>query len=158
MIRWLLDWIREHWHRLVALHDTPHSIAGGVAIGIVLGFTPFYTLKTLLAIGLAWLFRCSKVAAAVAVTLHDLTLPLTPMLLRLEYGMGYWFLSNPHHWPPKIHLHHHPLRWHEWFHREVFIDVLWPTFVGSLFISIPLAVVAFFATVRLVEAHRKKHG
>ena len=155
MMKWLLDWIRLHWQRLIALHDTPHSIAGGVAIGIILGFTPFYSLKTLLAIGLAWVFRCSKVAAAVAVTLHDLTLPLTPILLRLEYGLGYWYLAHPHHWPPKMHLHQNPLHWHEWFQGGVFAEFIWPTFIGSLFISIPLALVAFFVTVRLVERHRR---
>ena len=154
-MNWLINWLRCHWERLVALHDTPHSIAGGIAIGIVLGFTPFYSLKTLLAIGLAWLFRCSKVAAVVAVTLHDITLPLTPLLLRLEYSLGYWTLSNPHHWPPKLELLHHPLHWQEWFQEGAFVGVLWPTFIGSLYFSIPLAVVAFFVTVQLVKMRRR---
>ncbi len=154
MSQWLLGWIRQHWRRLVALHDTPHSIAGGVAIGIVLGFTPFFTVKTLLAVALAWLFRCSKAAAVVAVALHDVTLPLTPVLLRLEYGLGFWCLSHPHRWPPALHLHSLPVHWHEWFRAGVFGQFLWPTFLGSLFVSIPVAVAAFLLTLRLVRAHR----
>jgi uncharacterized protein (DUF2062 family) len=154
MMNRLFNWLRSHWHRLVALHDTPHSIAGGLAIGIILGFTPFYSLKTLLAIGIAWLFRCSKVAAAIAVTLHDITLPLTPFLLRLEYGLGHWTITHPHRWPPKLDFHLHPTHWHEWFQEGVFTEFLWPTFIGSLYLSIPLALVAFFITVRLIERHR----
>jgi uncharacterized protein (DUF2062 family) len=38
-------------------------------------------LKTLLAIGVAWLLHGNRLAAAVAVTLHDIVLPLT----RLSY-------------------------------------------------------------------------
>ena len=153
----LFDWLCVHWLRLISLHDTPHSIAGGVAIGIVLGFTPLFSIKTLLAIAIAWLFRCSTVAAAVAVTLHDVTIPLTPFLLRMEYGIGYWILVHPHHWPPKMHLHH-PMPWHEWLQFNTFVHVIWPTFIGSLVISIPLAVVAFFITVRLVSAHQRKRA
>ena len=52
--------------------DTPHSIALGSAIGIFFGFTPLWSLKTLLSIGVAWVFRCNKLAAAIAVTLHDI--------------------------------------------------------------------------------------
>jgi len=156
-MKWLLQWLRRHWHRLVSLHDTPHSIAGGLAIGIVLGFTPFFSVKTLLAIGVAWLFRCSKTAAVIAVALHDVTLPLTPVLLRLEYGLGFWALSRPHRWPPAIEHLHLSLRWHEWLHREAFAHFLWPTFVGSLFISIPLAIVAFLVTLKLVRDHRESN-
>ena len=56
---------------LMAINDTPHSIALGSAIGIFFGFTPLWSLKTLLSIATAWLFRCNKVAAAIAVTLHE---------------------------------------------------------------------------------------
>ena len=45
---------------LMAIADTPHSIAFGSAIGIFFGFTPLYPLKTLLSIAAAWICRCNK--------------------------------------------------------------------------------------------------
>src|SRR6266550_3296721 len=67
----LKRWLVSHHMTLMAIADTPHSIALGSAIGIFFGFTPLYPLKTLLSIGVAWVSRCNKIAAAVAVTLHD---------------------------------------------------------------------------------------
>jgi uncharacterized protein (DUF2062 family) len=151
-------WVRflnTHWHHLVQLHDTPHSIAGGAAIGIFFGFTPFFGLKTLFGIGVAWGFRCSRVAAAIGVTLHDVILPLMPVLLRIEYGIGYWILNHPHRWPAKFHIEH--LKIHEWFHSKVLIHVIWPTFIGSVVIGLPLAMLAFWLTLRIVKRaqHRR---
>ena len=154
MMKRFLDFLRRHWHLLVQLHDTPHSIAGGTAIGIFFGFTPFFGFKTLLGILVAWGFRCSRVAAAIGVTLHDVIIPLMPMLLRAEYGVGYWLLNRPHHWPHKFRVEQ--LSIHEWLHWKVLHQVIWPTFVGSLVIGIPLAAVVFYVTLRIVSRRQAK--
>lgn len=153
MNKWVRS-LRVHWHHLVQLHDTPHSIAGGTAIGVFFGFTPFFGLKTLLGIVAAWSFRCSRVAAAVGVTLHDVILPLLPVLLRVEYGIGYWILSHPHHWPAKFHIEN--LKIHEWFHANVLVHVIWPTFIGSAVIGLPLSALAFWLTLRIVKRAQHK--
>ena len=62
----LQRWFQEHSLRLLAIRDTPEAIAGGVAIGIFLGFTPLFGLKTLGAIFLAWLTRSNIIAAVLA--------------------------------------------------------------------------------------------
>src|ERR1700694_5475477 len=87
---------------LMTMADTPHSIALGSAIGIFFGFTPLWSLKTLLSIAVAWVCRCNKVAAAIAVTLHD-------------------YLTF-----------------------DVFLRLVWPAIVGSLFLAIPSAVFVYF--------------
>ncbi|MEI6351999.1 MAG: DUF2062 domain-containing protein [Verrucomicrobiota bacterium] len=149
----IFTYVREHWHHLVQLHDTPHSIAGGVAIGILLGFTPLFSIKTLLAILIAWAFRCSRVAAAIAVTLHDVAIPLLPLLFRVEYGIGYWLLSHPHQWPLKFKADH--LRLDQWLHWATFVKVGWPMLLGSLVIGIPVAIAAFGLTLRIVTRHQE---
>ncbi|MEI7958963.1 MAG: DUF2062 domain-containing protein [Verrucomicrobiota bacterium] len=149
----LLAFLRLHWHRLVQLHDTPHRIAGGTAIGVFFGFTPLFGVKTLLGILVAWGFRCSRIAAAIGVTLHDVIIPLMPVLLRAEYGVGYWLL-NGHHWPQKFRVDH--LRVHEWLHWKVLHQVIWPTFLGSVVIGIPLAGLVFYVTLRIVLRHQAK--
>ena len=145
--------LRLHWHRLVQLHDTPHRIAGGTAIGIFFGFTPLFGFKTLLGILTAWGFRCSRIAAAIGVSLHDVVIPLMPVLLRAEYGVGYWLL-NSHQWPH--HFRVEQLKIHEWLHWEVLQQVIWPTFLGSLVIGIPFAALVFWLTLRIVSRSQAK--
>ena len=62
----------------------PHAIAGGVAIGVFVGFTPLFGIKTLLSLGGAYLLRCNPIAAVIAVSLHDIVTPLWPVLLRVD--------------------------------------------------------------------------
>src|SRR2546427_11878257 len=98
----LRRWLKEHSLKLLAIRDTPNAIAGGVAIGIFFGFTPLVGLKTLLSIFFAGLTRCNIVAAALAVTLHDVALPFMPVLFRLHYEIGDWILSDPHPWRERL--------------------------------------------------------
>src|SRR5260221_110717 len=104
-VKRLLAYFASLWRRLLELRDTPHAIAGGIGIGVFFGFSPLFGVKTLLSLATAWLTRCSKIAAVIAVSLHDVVWPFLPFLLRIQYDIGYWILSNPHELPPKIALH-----------------------------------------------------
>ena len=95
-------WLHEHSLKLLAIRDTPEAIAGGVAIGIYIGFTPLFGLKTVLTILFAWLTRSNILAAVIASASHDVLLPLMPVIFRWEYDVGYWLLSQPHHLPPPL--------------------------------------------------------
>lgn len=135
--------------KLVSLKDTPHAIAGGVAVGIFVGFTPLFGVKTLLALGLAYLLRLNPIAAVISVSLHDIVAPLWPVMLRLEYDIGYWLLSNPHVFPPKLESAHlHPgdlLKW------STFVRIGPRMLLGSLFLSIPTAVLGYFIMLGLLK-------
>lgn len=84
------------WKHLREIRAPREAVALGLAVGILLGFTPLFGLKTLLALGLAYALKASKAAAIVGVTLHDLATPFIPLLLRVEYDTGYGLLSRPH--------------------------------------------------------------
>src|SRR5690242_6528260 len=121
-------WWQEHSLKLLAIRDTPEAIAGGVAIGIFLGFTPLFGLKTLLSLLFAWLTRCNLLAAAIAVTLHDLVLPFMPIVYRFEYDVGYWLLW--HQWPVALRrIHWGGLTWRNW---TMFFTVGKPLLLGSV--------------------------
>jgi uncharacterized protein (DUF2062 family) len=139
--------------KLLELKDTPHSIAGGVAIGMFFGFTPLFGLKTLLSLGTAYAVRCNPIAAVVTVCLHDIVTPLWPVLLRIEYDIGYWILSNPHTLPPKLETHH--LHVEEMLKWTTFLNVGLPLLVGSLFIAVPSAALAYVVTLAI--AKRRNH-
>lgn len=144
--RWLID----HHMTLMAIKDTPHSIALGSAIGIFFGFTPLWSLKTLLSIAAAWICRCNKVAAAVGVTLHDIMLPLMPAIFVWEYRVGFRVL---HGMPPaRVHITH--MRPWNYLHADVFVRLVWPTLVGSMFIAIPSALIIYGVMRLLIQRAR----
>jgi uncharacterized protein (DUF2062 family) len=142
------------------IRDTPHAIAGGVAIGVAFGFTPFFGLKTILAVLVAWIFRCSKLSAVMAVALHDLLLPLGPFILRWQYQIGFYLISKPHRLPPKLtpkHFHFDELlNWRDNIHWSKTFHVLWPTFIGSLVIGIPVSVGMYFLVLEIVQRAQSK--
>ncbi|HEY3900568.1 MAG TPA: DUF2062 domain-containing protein [Chthoniobacter sp.] len=149
--------LRDYWKRLRELRDAPHAIAGGVAIGLFWGFTPFTGLKTLLSIGTAWLCRCSKLPAVVAVSLHDVLTPIWPVIVIFEYRLGYWALSHPHHFPPELKPHKLALklalaRLFEW----KTLELVWPIFVGSCIVGIPIAIIAYWIVILLLQRYEKK--
>jgi len=156
------QYLRRHYRcwksRLTQIRDTPHAIAGGVAIGLLFGFTPLLGFKTLLAVLVAWLFRCSKLSAALAVTFHDILLPIWPVILRWQFQIGFYLLYRPHRLPPKVSFKH--------FHYENFfswktLHVLWPTFVGSVVLAAPISVAVYFLVLEIVtraQAARARHA
>jgi uncharacterized protein (DUF2062 family) len=144
-----MAWIRAKGKQLFRIKDTPHAIAVGVAVGVFFGFLPLWGVKTLLALGVTWLLRGNVIAAAITITLHDVLLPIMPLLLRWEYDLGYWLLSHPHELPPHLHLAHHSPS--QWMHWSTFLTVGRPLLVGSLVIAVPIGVITYYLTLFLVQ-------
>jgi uncharacterized protein (DUF2062 family) len=171
LIHKLRDFVVKNYHKLIQIHDTPHAIAGGVSIGIFVGFTPlfipFVPLKSLLSFFISWLFRCSKTAAVIAVTAHDVIFPIWPFVLLWEYKIGFWLLH--HHMPVKAH-HRVDTSFQNWFSVETFhtwsdwvherltwvfmAKILGPTLIGSVVIGVPLAAIAYAIALRIVKRYQ----
>jgi len=174
LIQKLREFVVSNFHKLIQIHDTPHSIAGGVSIGIFVGFTPlfipFVPLKSSLSFLVSWLFRCSKTAAVIAVTAHDVIFPIWPLVLRWEYQIGFWLLH--HHMPTQLHIAHRHIdtsfetwfsmetfhTWSDWVHERlnwVFLaKILGPTLIGSIVIGVPLAAVSYLIALRIVKRYQ----
>ena len=150
-LRQLKQWLRDHHMTLMTIADTPHSIALGSAIGIFFGFTPLYSLKTLLSIAVAWIFRCNKIAAAIAVTVHDVLIFAMPVIYMGEYELGCFVLSRP----PPHRIRFGDIGFHDYFNWHIFSHLVWPALVGSLFLAIPSAIVVYFLMRMLVNRSQK---
>ena len=144
------QWLADHHMTLVTIADTPHSIALGSAIGIFFGFTPLWSLKTLLSIAVAWLCRCNKIAAAIAVTVHDVLIFVMPAIYFAEYKVGCWTLHRP---TPSHRVRFH-FGLHDYLNWDVFQRLVWPAFIGSLFLAIPSAVIVYFVMRMLISRAR----
>jgi uncharacterized protein len=147
-------WLHNHSLKLLAIRDTPEAIAGGVAIGIFIGFTPLVGLKTLLTILFAWLTRSNILAAVVASAAHDILWPVMPVIFRWEYDVGYWLMSHPHELPPPLTRAHLGMRsWMNWTHL---LTVGKPLLIGSFVCSAPFGLLSYWLTKRLIIGHRRK--
>jgi len=144
------DWLSHVHFHLVTIEASPHAIAFGVAIGIFFGFTPLWSLKTLLSIGVAWLLGGNKIAAAVSVQLHDLILPFMPAIYLWEYKIGFWVLNG--HLPQRFTMRH--LSFRDYIHWETFFTVGRPLLIGSVIVGLPSATLVYFITRALVTSHR----
>jgi uncharacterized protein (DUF2062 family) len=144
------QWMADHHMTLMAIADTPHSIALGSAIGIFFGFTPLLSLKTLLSIAVAWVCRCNKIAAVIAVTLHDVLFFAMPAIYFVEYKLGCWVLRRP----PPTHDPFERLRLGHFFHWHVLSHLIWPALIGSMFLAIPCAIAAYVILRLLVRRAR----
>src|SRR4051794_10450293 len=149
-LRRLRRWMLAHHVTLMGIKDTPHSIALGTAIGIFFGFTPLFGFKTLLSIAVAWLFKSNKLAAAIAVTLHDILLPLMPAIYLWEYKFGMFALHG--HMPEKMGFRHVALK--EYMQWTAFLTVGLPMLIGSLFLALPCALVVYFLLRKLIMRAR----
>ncbi|MCB9849680.1 MAG: DUF2062 domain-containing protein [Phycisphaerales bacterium] len=75
------------YKRILHADDSPHRLAMGVAIGLLVGFTPTMGAQTFIAIAIAALFRANK---AVCIPMVWVTNPLTFVPV---YGFCWWLGS-----------------------------------------------------------------
>ncbi|MBV8378133.1 MAG: DUF2062 domain-containing protein [Verrucomicrobia bacterium] len=149
-----LGWLRDKVRQLLRLQDSNHAIALGTSVGMFFGFLPLWGFKTLIAIGLSRLIGGNLLAAAIGASLHDFALPLMPLLLRWEYDIGYWLLSQPHELPPSLHLSHNSPS--VWFHWSTFLTLGRPLLLGSLIIAAPVAAATYYVMLVVVARSRPK--
>jgi len=116
-------------------------------------------LKTVLTVSVARLFRGSVIAALLAIALHDVVLPVMPLVLRWEYDVGWWLLSHPHRLPAALHLSHHGLR--VWTHWSTYRAAGAPLLLGWLVICGPVGALTFFlmrAVIERLHRRRERHA
>jgi hypothetical protein len=135
---------RISFQKILHLDDEPYKIAGGFAVGVFISFSPFYGAHLLLTLGLAFLFRLNKVAAAVGTLVvlpwfAPLTLGFSYLLGRFLLGQGFCFPSNP------------------CFEREWILKNSLPLVLGCTLIGALAAAFAYFFARRTVEVWRARH-
>jgi uncharacterized protein (DUF2062 family) len=141
MIRRYIQEYVQKFHQLLDAKDAPHSVAGGTSIGVFFGFLPIFGLKTLGAMGVSILTRCSVIASVIGVSLHDIFLPLWPLILRYQYQIGFWVLSNPHHFAPKLSRADFKLS--EIFQWDSFVDIGLPLVLGGVILALPVSLLSY---------------
>jgi uncharacterized protein (DUF2062 family) len=149
--------LRAAFRRLLALDDPPERTALAFSVGVLIGFSPFLGLHTVIAALVAVAFRFNKIALFTGVYINNPFLTLVPVAL-LSYGIGAFALGRPLK-PPAEGLHlltdPHPFTGDYW--REVWArsgDVLWPFFIGSSVLSVVCSLAAYPLTLYVLRRRR----
>lgn len=129
--------------------ERPHSVAGGTAIGVFFGFIPIFGLKTVSAMGVSLLTRCSVVASVIGVSLHDILIPIWPLILRFQFQIGFWLLSHPHHFAPP--LNRDDFKISELLQWDNFVDIGLPLLVGGIVFAIPFSLLSYGAVLLIMK-------
>ena len=98
---------RYYKHRLFRGGDAPHKIAGGLAFGVAVSFTPFLGTHVIQAIIFSMLFRVSVLAGIVGTLIGNFW--TFPLIFWLNFELGSTILHSfgveidsltPTHWAP----------------------------------------------------------
>lgn len=144
------------FHELLDAKDAPHSVAGGTSIGVFFGFIPIFGLKTLGAMALSLLTRCSVVGSVIGVSLHDLFIPIWPLILRWQFQVGFWILSHPHHFAPP--LSKEDFKFSEIFQWDNFVDIGLPLMVGGAIFATPVSLVTYGSILFIMKIRAKRRS
>jgi len=153
--RHIREYIRK-FHELLDAKDAPHSVAGGTAIGVFFGFIPIFGLKTVSAMGVSLLTRCSVVASVIGVSLHDILIPIWPLILRFQFQIGFWLLSHPHHFAPP--LNRDDFKISELLQWDNFVDIGLPLLVGGIVFAIPFSLLSYGAVLLIMNWRQKRRA
>ena len=142
--------LAERWQALYqkfkSLQGDPHYVAMGVAIGVFVALTPTIPLHTAIALGLAFLLKASKPAAAIAVWISN---PVTiPFFYYASFKLGTLILGQ------ELPLHGHQPTVSQML--KMGWDVTIVSIVGGALLGIIPAAAAYFLAFRLFHGIRRR--
>lgn len=138
-----LDKLKIQFKKVLSLDAHPSHIATGFAVGVFIGFTPFFGLHTPLAIALAFIFRLNKLSCITGVWVNT---PLTIIpVLAASYKLGETMLGNK---PGAFHI-----KTLEWSSIKQYASAI---ILGSSVLGFFAALAAYALCYWLVVALRKK--
>ena len=139
---------------LVKQNSTPEEIALGAAVGIFIGFSPWYGIQIYIALVCAYLIRrANKVAVVAGAQINW----LAPLYYPFEYKLGLVLLRKQ-----GLTLTIETFRSLTWrkilnsINLDTAADILWPLFIGSLVFGAIGSVITYFIAVRLVVRARAR--
>lgn len=150
--------VRKWLEALLHIHDSPQRTAAAYAMGVFFGFSPFFGLHTLLALGLAFVLRFNRVAVLLG-AYSNLPWVIAPYYT-LTTVAGAALLGVP--LPAEFGQHVARLFelsmlgrafWARLF--DLVHPLLWPFTVGSLAGAVVLAACAYWLSLAFIVAGRK---
>ncbi len=139
--------LRYQWLKFLRLQGDPRKLAGGMALGVFIAFTPTIPFHTIGALALAALLGVSPVTAFLGIQICN---PLTiPPIYVAAYKVGQFLLYRGQ-----------PLVFPTTSSYEAWLQVLWQggvsLQVGGVIIGILPAIASYFLTLWIVQHYRRR--
>ncbi|UZP68391.1 DUF2062 domain-containing protein [Desulfovibrio mangrovi] len=139
--------LRYNYLRVMRLKASTHAVAMGLAVGVFVGFLPVIPFQTVIALAFAFVFRASKIPAALGTWISN-PVNLIPFYTMLYY-VGRFFMPVD---TPELDFHHLEL--------ESMIQQGWGLvvvmFTGGVILGVPGAFVTYVVSFRIVNSYRQK--
>lgn len=138
--------IRYNYLRVMRLKVSTHSISLGMAAGVFAGCLPVLPFQTVVAVALAFMLRCSKIAAAAGTWISN-PLNWVPFYTAC-FIIGNWLVPldvtfDPHHMELKDLL-------------EQGGGIVIVMMTGGLVMAVPCSILSYFITFRAVTRFRQR--
>jgi uncharacterized protein (DUF2062 family) len=165
----LLSWrgFRERVRGVLHLDEEPSRLATAMAVGVFIGFTPFYGLHTLLALLVAFLFRLNKVAIVTgawinlpwfAPFVYAFCLRLGEAVLSGDFSGFSWASVRVLAQGAGAYLHASPRESAGDLYRVLW-DMLFvasrPLFVGTILVGLVAGTITYFVTLEAIRDVRR---
>ncbi len=138
--------IRELLRKAIKSNDSPKKIALGLAVGVLMAFSPLAGTQTISSLGLAFLFKANKISALAGSFFAN---PFTmPIIYFLELKLGKAILGYSLQLPTDI-INDIPGL------MALGSEVMLSLTIGFFLLGTAVAVVAYFVMLRSVFAYRK---
>lgn len=138
------------YQRFIKLRGSPHALAGGMALGLFIGMSPFFGLHVISALALAALLKWSKITALIGVNVTNaLTAPLI-------YPLNYWVgtrlagTSGQMRWPAAFDLAELLALLKQSPH--IILDLV----IGGIALGLPLALLGYGITLKVITVYRQR--
>ena len=150
----------EQWtEKLLHVHDTPERTAAAFALGVVLGFSPFLGLHTVIGLVLAFAFNLNRVAVLIGIYLH------LPWFMPAFYGAATAFgslLTGSHVPASFLSQMRQALEVDGWWARlqgigRLLRPLLPAYLIGSSIFAVILGGIAYYASLAFIRARRRHH-
>lgn len=145
--------------KILGVHDSPHRIALGVAIGIFITWTPTIGFQMALTVFLATILRANKVVGVPIVWLSN---PATLWIYIPNYLLGCWLLQEDPSTDRLIAslaqafgLNDNGIKERFFVLIQTLWDVLAPLMLGSVIIGAILGAICYVATYQGVLAYHR---
>ena len=129
------------------IHDTPHKVAAGFALGVFWGIMPGEGVATTLIT--AYILRFNRFSATAGVLASNMWMTFVVLPLATMTG-GFLFNIKPQELVDNFNATY-ALGWKYFFSELIFLKILTPFFVGFFIVSISIALFFYFLLYFLLK-------
>ncbi len=133
--------------KILRSNESPNQIAGGFILGMMMGMAPFWSLFGVFLVFILIIFNLNIASALLAYAVFSMVIYLADPLI---HQLGYWLLADVQWLKPLwTYLYHAPFVPYTSFNNTVYL--------GSIVVSLLLAVPVFIAVKKFVANYREKY-